>query len=85
MAFGKSHWIKKAHFLAPSILLLGVITSQGAHLQLARPQRYSRNEMIILDIEGVHVIFTDLVITGKDEIEYDGILKLQSWTKVLGK
>ena len=27
MAFGKSHWIKKPHFFAPSILLLDIIAS----------------------------------------------------------
>ena len=77
MAFGKSHWIKKAHFLAPSTLLLSVITSQGAHLELARPQRFSRSEMInYFRHWGCTCDFTDLVITGKDETEYDGTLKL---------
>ena len=46
MAFGKSHWIKKPHFFAPSILLLDIIASWDAYLELARPQRFSRNVMI---------------------------------------
>ena len=45
MAFGKSHWIKKTHFVAPLIAPLGVIASEGEHLELARPQRSFRNVM----------------------------------------
>ena len=46
MAFGKSHWIKKTHFVAPLIAPLGVIASEGEHLELARPQRSFRSVMI---------------------------------------
>ena len=34
-----------------------------------------RNDQLSGDVEGVHVVFDDLIICGKDEIEHDGILK----------
>ena len=34
-----------------------------------------RNDQLFGDIEGVHVVFDDLIISGSDEIEHDGVLK----------
>ena len=39
------------------------------------PEVFQKRDQLFGDIEGIHVVFDDLIICGKDEIEHDGILK----------
>lgn len=70
--FGKFHWMSKAHFSAPTTLLSKGITFR---ISSAPEVFQKRNEQLFGDVEGMHVVFDDLIIGGKDDAEHDGILK----------
>ena len=72
MGPGKFHWMSKAHFSAPTTLL-----SKGIAYRISSaPEVFQKgNEQLFGYVEGVHVVFDDLIIGGKDDAEHDGILK----------